>query len=39
MQASEDKVVSIHYTLTNASGEVIDKTSDGDGSPLVYFHG
>nr|BAL53172.1 FKBP-type peptidyl-prolyl cis-trans isomerase SlyD [uncultured Gammaproteobacteria bacterium] len=37
MQVSENKVVSIHYTLTNDAGEVID-TSVGR-APLSYLHG
>jgi len=37
MTISQGKVVSIHYTLKNNSGEVID-TSDG-GEPLGYLHG
>lgn len=35
---SQDKVVSIHYTLKNAAGEVLD-TSDGSEDPLLYLHG
>lgn len=38
MQISQDKVVSIHYTLTNADGETID-SSRGRGEPLAYLHG
>lgn len=37
MQISEQKVVSIHYTLTNDAGETLDSSSGGD--PLVYLHG
>jgi FKBP-type peptidyl-prolyl cis-trans isomerase SlyD len=37
MKATNDCVVSIHYTLTDAAGEVID-TSDGQ-APLAYLHG
>ena len=37
MQIQNDKVVSIHYTLTNDHGEVLD-TSDG-GEPLAFLHG
>lgn len=33
----DNSVVSMHYTLTNASGEVLD-SSDG-GEPLTYLHG
>lgn len=37
MQITSGKVVSIDYTLTSDSGEVID-SSEG-GQPLVYLHG
>lgn len=37
MQISADKVVLIHYTLTNDEGEVID-SSEGH-APLAYIHG
>lgn len=37
MQAAENSVVSIHYTLTNAKGEVLDSSRGGD--PLVYLQG
>lgn len=37
MQVATDKVVVIHYTLTNATGEVLDSSSGGD--PLAYIHG
>lgn len=37
MQVSDNKVISIHYTLTNDNGSVIDKS--GEGEPLVYLHG
>lgn len=37
MPVANDMVVSIHYTLTNAAGEVLD-SSDG-GEPLTYLHG
>jgi FKBP-type peptidyl-prolyl cis-trans isomerase SlyD len=37
MQAAENSVVSIHYTLTNAQGEVLDSSRGGE--PLVYLHG
>jgi FKBP-type peptidyl-prolyl cis-trans isomerase SlyD len=37
MQVSAQKVVSIHYTLTNDDGEVID-SSEGQ-APLAYIHG
>lgn len=32
-----DRVVSIHYTLTNSSGEVLDSSAGAE--PLVYLHG
>ncbi|AXQ31432.1 peptidylprolyl isomerase [Solimonas sp. K1W22B-7] len=37
MQAAENSVVSMHYTLTNAKGEVIDSSQGSD--PLTYLHG
>lgn len=37
MQVSENKVVSIHYTLRNDAGEVID--SSAGRAPLRYLHG
>lgn len=37
MTIADNKVVSIHYTLTNTEGNVLDK-SDGE-QPLVYIHG
>lgn len=37
MQIADDKAVSLHYTLTNNGGEVIDSSDDGDA--LVYLHG
>ncbi len=37
MTVSDNKVVSIHYTLTNDSGEVMDQSQEGE--PLVYLHG
>ena len=40
MQIAERTVVAIHYTLTDAKGEVLD-SSEGpeDGEPLSYIHG
>ena len=35
--ATEGKVVTIHYTLTDDDGEVIDSSSGGE--PLEYLHG
>jgi FKBP-type peptidyl-prolyl cis-trans isomerase SlyD len=37
MQIAQDSVVSIHYTLTSDSGEVIDSSSGAD--PLTYLQG
>lgn len=37
MKIAEQKVVSIHYTLTDESGTVLDSSSGGD--PLAYLHG
>ena len=37
MQIAKNKVVSIDYTLTNAKGEVLDKSSKG--RPLQYIQG
>jgi len=37
MKVEKNKVVSIHYTLTNKQGEVLD-SSDGK-DPLAYIHG
>lgn len=36
MKIEKDKVAQIDYTLTNTSGEVLDKS---DGQPLAYLHG
>ena len=38
MQISNNTAVSIHYTLTNEAGEIID-SSVQSGEPLVYLHG
>lgn len=38
MKISKDKVVSIHYTLTNDNGDVVDSSVDR-GEPLKYIHG
>lgn len=38
MKISKDKVVSIHYTLTNTKGDVIDSSRER-GEPLKYIHG
>ena len=37
MTIAKDRVVSIDYTLTNASGEVLD--SSAETGPLAYLHG
>ena len=36
-QAGADAVVTIHYTLTDGTGVVIDTSRDGD--PFAYLHG
>lgn len=37
MKIAEENVVSIHYTLTNDAGKVLDSSSGGE--PLEYLHG
>lgn len=37
MLISQHKVVHIHYTLTNETGETLDSSRDDD--PLAYIHG
>ena len=37
MKIAHEKVVSIHYTLTNKDGTVLDSSSGSD--PLAYLHG
>jgi len=37
MSVAQDQVVSIHYTLKNDAGEVIDASPAGE--PLAYLHG
>ncbi|HEY2807677.1 MAG TPA: peptidylprolyl isomerase [Steroidobacteraceae bacterium] len=37
MSIQQDQVVSIHYTLKNDAGEVLDSSADGE--PLTYLHG
>jgi len=37
MSIAQDQVVSIHYTLRNDAGEVLDRSADGE--PLTYLHG
>lgn len=37
MKITNEKVVSMHYTLTNDAGQVLDSSDGRD--PLVYLHG
>ena len=37
MSIAQDQVVSIHYTLKDDAGEVLD--SSADGATLTYLHG
>ena len=37
MTITKNSVVSMHYELTNSSGEVLDSSKDQD--PMVYLHG
>lgn len=37
MQIESNKVVNIHYTLTNEEGEILDSSSGQE--PLAYIHG
>ena len=37
MKIAQEKVVSIHYTLKNSEGSVLDSSSGSD--PLAYLHG
>ena len=37
MSISQDQVVSIHYTLKDEAGEIIDSSAGGE--PLMYLHG
>jgi len=37
MSIAHDQVVSIHYTLKNDAGEVLDSSANGE--PLTYLHG
>lgn len=37
MQIASQRVVLMHYTLTNDQGEVLDSSSGGE--PLAYLHG
>jgi len=37
MSIGKDQVVSIHYTLRDDAGELIDRSAEGE--PLAYLHG
>jgi FKBP-type peptidyl-prolyl cis-trans isomerase SlyD len=37
MSITQDQVVSIHYTLTDEAGQVLDRSAAGE--PLAYLHG
>ncbi len=37
MSIAQDQVVSIHYTLKDDAGEIIDSSPEGE--PLAYLHG
>ncbi|HET8883438.1 MAG TPA: peptidylprolyl isomerase [Solimonas sp.] len=37
MEIADQRVVSIHYTLTNSKGEILDSSQGND--PLAYLHG
>jgi FKBP-type peptidyl-prolyl cis-trans isomerase SlyD len=37
MGSTQDQVVSIHYTLRDDAGEIVDASADG--APLAYLHG
>jgi FKBP-type peptidyl-prolyl cis-trans isomerase SlyD len=37
MPITQDSVVTIHYTLKNDAGEIIDSSASGE--PLAYLHG
>jgi len=37
MQVADNMAVSIHYTLSDDDGEIIDRSESGE--PLVYLHG
>ena len=37
MQVATNKAVTIHYTLTNQAGDIVDSSRDGE--PLAYIHG
>src|ERR1700738_685390 len=37
MSITQDQVVTLHYTLKDDAGEIIDSSPDGE--PLAYLHG
>lgn len=37
LQVADNRVVAIHYTLTDSDGEQLDSSAGGE--PLVYLHG
>ncbi len=37
MAITQDSVVTLHYTLKDDAGEVLDSSSSGE--PLAYLHG
>ena len=37
MSIAQDQVVSIHYTLRNDAGDILDSSAEGE--PLTYLHG
>ena len=37
LMIGDKSVVTIHYTLTDDAGEVLDNSRDGD--PMIYLHG
>ena len=37
MSITQDQVVTLHYTLRDDAGEIIDSSADGE--PLAYLHG
>ena len=37
MSITQDQVVTLHYTLRDDAGEIIDRSPDGE--PLAYLHG
>ena len=37
MNVADERIATIDYTLTNAAGEVIESSADGE--PLAYLHG